>query len=331
MIAVSPPPTEVLPNDPALLEFARFAGCATLDELLYFPKYFQLETSALCNSRCTMCYLDSMQRPKGLMRDELFEQIVAELAQYADWINKITIQNLGEPLVDKKLEQRIARLKEIGIAAVAFSTNGTLLTPQRAESVLQAGCDEVSFSIDAATAETYEPIRVGLSFEQAVARITGFIETRNRLGAACAVRVRMCVQESNAHEYAAWVDFWKPRLGPGDSLYGKLLHKMDGATVQHVLPVAEPRGDLNTRPCTGPFGSLIICQDGRLSLCPVDCDADQGLGRVQDASIAELWRGAVLSEVRLLHRAVGRQGRAMCVDCNLWDHTSRLPGYRRPA
>jgi len=316
-------------NDEALREFARGCGLDSAAELYRFPKYFQIETSALCNSRCTMCYLNDITRPKGLMRDDLFEHIVAQLVPYADWVAKITIQNLGEPLVDKKLEARIARLKEIGIRMVAFSTNGSLLTPERTASVLASGVDEVSFSVDGTCQETYGDIRVGLDYEKAVGNIIGFIAARDELGAPTTIRLRMLVQEQNAHEYPEFVRLWSARLSAGDSLYGRLLHHADVADLQAALPEARARGDLNARACIGPWGSMIIDHDGRVALCPVDSDAEFDIGNVWEQTIAELWRSPVFHRVREEHRLHGRGGSLpMCDLCNLWDSCSRLPGLR---
>ncbi|MEQ9566734.1 MAG: radical SAM protein, partial [Pseudomonadales bacterium] len=113
---------------------------------------------------------DRMERAR-LMSDALFDKICEEITPYADQMRRVTIQLLGEPLLDKKLESKISRLKKIGIKEVFFSTNGSLFTDKRAVSILESGVDEVDFSVDGATKETFEKIRVGLNYDEVVDNI----------------------------------------------------------------------------------------------------------------------------------------------------------------
>ena len=83
-------------------EITRRNGFRSVEEAFYFPKYFQIETIRVCNAICDFCGIDDWDKSVPLMSDSLFEKIVHELHEYAQWIEKVTIQRCGEPLLDKK-------------------------------------------------------------------------------------------------------------------------------------------------------------------------------------------------------------------------------------
>jgi radical SAM protein with 4Fe4S-binding SPASM domain len=77
----------------------------------------------------------------------------------------------------------------------------TLLNPRRAERCVTSGLDALHFSIDGATPETYERIRVRAHFDRVVRNVELLIETRERLGTG-RPRLRMVVviMRQNLHE-----------------------------------------------------------------------------------------------------------------------------------
>ena len=97
-------------------------------EALLFPKYFQIETVRVCNAACPFCGIDQWNKSVPTMRDDLFDKIVAELAQYREWINSVCVSRAGEPLLDRKIADRVFKLKQAGIKKVNLTTNASLLS-----------------------------------------------------------------------------------------------------------------------------------------------------------------------------------------------------------
>jgi len=313
-------------NTEKILSFARQNRLDSVESLLRFPKYVQIETSALCNGRCRMCPTRELERMKGqaIMTDQVFTRIVRDLRPFAKWIERLTIHGEGEPLCDLKLEQRIRRLKSIGIKFVAFSSNGSLFTPKRSARILACGVDEVTFSIDGATAKTFELIRRPLNFAACIANIERFIALRNAKRSGTAIRIRMTLQERNRHEFKDFLSFWRERLGPKDSAYGKIWHSWANWLKDWRSPEQEGRATLNTSPCISPFGTMFILSDGRVSLCCQDFNAKILLGDLREATFKEIWQGEVISGVRRQHLEQGRGVVSLCRDCNLWETSAKL-------
>lgn len=289
-----------------------------------FPAYLQIETVSVCNARCTMCLTSQCQRERSLMTDAIFEEIADELKGYASDIKRVTIQGAGEPLLDKKLESRISHLKANQLAFVAFATNGSLMDEKRARSVLMSGVDEVSFSVDGVTKETYEAIRQGLSFDEVVANIESFVALRNELSRSTIIRLRMTVQNANQHELEPFMAYWKKRLGPRDAAYAKVIHTWGNSQELKERPEHYDYDRINALPCESPWTSMIVFSDGRVPLCCCDYNAQIFLGRVGEQSLVEIWRGPILCEVRNRHIQEGRKSIPLCVNCMVWDNLAKI-------
>jgi MoaA/NifB/PqqE/SkfB family radical SAM enzyme len=95
-----------------------------------------------CNLSCSYCNeFDNFSKPVSL--DLMFPRI-DRLAEFGTAI--ITISG-GEPLLHPELEAIIRHIRKRGMIA-GMITNGYLLTPQRIESLNQAGLEHLQISID---------------------------------------------------------------------------------------------------------------------------------------------------------------------------------------
>ena len=112
--------------------------CRTLGGVLEaakgrFPAVVRLETTNACNARCIICPHREMQRPITTMDDGLYARLIDQCA--AAGCREVHLHNFGEPLMDKRIEDRIAYAKQKGIRRVKIFCNGSLLTPRPAPSV----------------------------------------------------------------------------------------------------------------------------------------------------------------------------------------------------
>ena len=145
-----------------LTSVASKALCRTIGGVLdtvkrRFPAVVRLETTNACNACCLICPHRQMQRPITTMDKGLYARLIDECV--AAGCRKIHLHNFGEPLLDQQLEDRIAYAKQKGIRLVRIFCNGSLLSPDRARRLIEAGLDEVKVSLDGATREEFERIR----------------------------------------------------------------------------------------------------------------------------------------------------------------------------
>lgn len=293
----------------------------SLSDIDKFPLYVQIETLAKCNSRCIMCprSRNAPIRQTLEMTDWIFEKIVNELKYHTDHVRRVTAQGYGEPLLDRKLPFRIARLKEIGIREVFISTNASLLDEEKARGILESGLDQVDFSIDAISKETYERIRKGLDYDVVVRNIQNFLKMRDHIKAKTKVRFRYVIQQDNAHEYDDFCVFWKKRIGENDIISGKKIHTFGGHVEMPDSPEYQHLQEiLRYFPCKGVFGSMAIFCDGQVPICGVDVNQDYIAGNVNEFSLEEIWKGELFTEFRKKHLESGRSSYEHCPVCNSW-------------
>lgn len=145
------------------------------------PKYVQIEPVGQCNLRCTMCPIQYRQDgppygPLAFMEFNLYTRLVDENPN----LEKLHLQGLGEPMMHPRFFDMVVYAKKKGIY-VTTNSNFTLLNPKRAGLIVTCGLDELHISIDGATAETYESIRVKGHFDKVVRNLHLLLEARQKL------------------------------------------------------------------------------------------------------------------------------------------------------
>jgi MoaA/NifB/PqqE/SkfB family radical SAM enzyme len=171
------------------------------------PRFLQLEPVGQCNLRCRMCSIQFRRDgapggPPAFLSFELFVRLVAELPE----LRELHLQGLGEPLMHPRFFDMVRFASERGVD-VSTNTNGTLLGPRRAEACVTSGLAELHVSIDGASAETYETIRVRSRLTRVLRGLDRVVEARRRLGSPTpALRIVAVAMRRNLAELPALVE-----------------------------------------------------------------------------------------------------------------------------
>ncbi len=125
------------------------------------PGKLFIEVTSRCNLRCSMCVkqTEGSSIEDGDMSQETFSMLLPAM-QRAD---AVILNGIGEPLLHPELESFIRQAKEHIPESgwVGFQSNGTLLTPARAESLLAAGVDRICLSVDSLEHGAFASLRQG--------------------------------------------------------------------------------------------------------------------------------------------------------------------------
>jgi MoaA/NifB/PqqE/SkfB family radical SAM enzyme len=130
------------------------------------------------------------------MRFEVFTRLVDQFAN----LQTLHLQGLGEPLLHPLFFDMVeyAVAKEI---RVTTNTNLTLLNSKRAERMVTSGLDGLFISIDGATRETYENIRVYGKFDVLLENIARVVDARKRLNSSKPdLRLTLVIMRQNLAE-----------------------------------------------------------------------------------------------------------------------------------
>ena len=288
-----------------------------IDQIDYFARYVEIEAYDGCNLNCTMCPLGKdIYVGGGSMPLELFKKIVDELANYSHWIKLVCLSRNGEPLLNKKIPTMIKLLKDAGIKRVNFSTNATALTKQKSYELIDAGLDEIRFSIDGFTKKTFEKIRKDAKFEKIIENCLRFIEIRDKYGKGkTQIQVRLVEQKENLNEVKEWKDFWLSKLQSNDIVASKKMHSWG-----NELKSYEGNIDKDAKhPCISPFSTLEILYDGTVPLCGCDYKPAYVLGNVKNQNLKAIWNNIEFKKIRDLHKSGKRNHIPLCIGCKIWD------------
>lgn len=174
---------------------------------LPLPKSAQIEVTNKCNLRCQMCPLsDPDYRPPSKSQHLSLKDFKILLDRLPSTIETISLQGLGEPLLNRDLIEIIRYAHQQG-KAVTFFTNSTLLTRDKAIQICRSGLSHLIFSLDGGTKQTFERIRQGADFDEVIANMRGMATVKEELGASTPTLGIMVVgMKQNIHEIPLIID-----------------------------------------------------------------------------------------------------------------------------
>ncbi len=268
-----------------------------------YPLTVVLELVNRCNLECVMCYQgyrnDATQHTaENKMLDKIFDDFKE---------NKLSALMLSasEPLLYKDIKKILDRAKDAEIMDIFLFTNGTLLTEERSQMILKSSVSRLFVSIDAATQDAYNKVRVPVSkrllkenrLDYLENNIRKFVKMRNNLNKKVpVVRVSFCSLKENAHE----VDLFKE----------KWINEVDSVEIQkeQSINVYEKSKEMNSSKlnrktlkeynCNKPWGDLTIYSDGTVGPCCNLVGRKAPIGNVKNNTIKEIWNGKKMNEIR---------------------------------
>jgi short-subunit dehydrogenase/MoaA/NifB/PqqE/SkfB family radical SAM enzyme len=171
-------------------------------------RLFQVESAIACNLKCVMCPWRGMAREaenRGIMTQAVWQAI----RPYLDRVQSVDFTGGGEPLLQPKLAEWIADAKNAG-CETGFLSNGLLLVEEKLKKILDAGINWICISMDGATAEMYNKIRVGSNFDRVCENVANI--ARLRAGKIPKTMINFVLMDMNTHQMEAIVQL-AARLG----------------------------------------------------------------------------------------------------------------------
>lgn len=257
----------------------------------------QIEPANLCNAACVFCPYPAMKRPKGTMSMDLFRKLMDEAATLP-LIERITFTGLGETLLDRYLIERIryARQRMPDMPIDIFS-NGTFLTTEKIDALIEAGLSILYVSLNAVTAEKRQqimfPHKPGHDdFEH----VCDMIDYAIRHGEGRMKTIVKGIVSKDLMEGGESEQFFERWNGPTNKGGNGFLH-LEGNWAGAVW---KPRV-LPTAPCSRALQQIMVLWDGRVSLCCFDGEGEEILGDLNHSTIKDVFNGQKAATIRELH------------------------------
>jgi organic radical activating enzyme len=245
-------------------------------------QYIRIETTNACNLRCKSCpqSLPQKGKLKGVMSVELFSKIVNQVSPFRE--NReapFYLHICGEPMLHPKLTELVTIAVKAGLKGV-LTTNATLLTRARSESLVASGLWGIEFSWEGLDKEAYEGFRIRANYEETKANIFGFLDANKKAGNP--VRTELVVVDAPQLDATAVSRFC-------DSMRGTFDH-VNLSGYFDWLGMMQPVSFERTRyiGCSAPDTDLNVLWDGRVVPCCMDIDGQMVIGDFRSMSYLQI-------------------------------------------
>ena len=236
------------------------------------PHRMYIECTAACNISCTeaCCAPETgitKTRQAGMLDFDLFKRVIDEAGPN---LVRIDFFNYGEAFLHKRAIEMCEYIKTTFPHVYLYtSTNGLMFNDASARRLARSGIDEVTFSIDGATPESYLKYRQRGNFDLAIANLRAMADEKRKTGRDLPVlnwryilfnwndgdeemaRARAIAAELGI-DRLSWEITDHPegaysrRFVPGTADYDRIRHEIwDTSNLGNAIPGATPRARID--------------------------------------------------------------------------------------
>ena len=297
------------------------------------------DPASSCNFQCTFCptghrdMIAQTGRFQGVMKLDMFQKIVDDLAEFEKPIKVLRMYKDGEPFLNKKLADMVAYAKRAKhIEYIDTTTNGTFLSPERVGPVLEAGIDKINISVDGMTVEDYVRFTgFKFDFKKFVANVKWLYDNKG----TCEIVVKIpgeLITEAQRQEFfdtfgdhcdRIFVENFAPCWPEFD------IEQHTGVKISKGIYQQEI-GDTDV--CPYIFYGYSVNADGLVSSCFLDWGRKLIIGDVRQQSMKEIWNSERMNALRLQHLEGRRRQNGVCGNCGQLSHClpDSIDAHRKP-
>lgn len=288
------------------------------------PLLIDFHISNICIFHCNYCINSA---PKGVydktglrrefMSWETFELAVKQIKEFPQKIKQISLDGIGEPLLNPMLPDMIRLLRQEDVANnVIVISNAAKLTPELGEKLVDAGLQTLRISLQGLTEKKYMEIsRAKIDWDEFYQNIVHFSKIKKN----CELRVKIA----------------DTALDPGDeerfySLFGNMC---DAVAIEHIydafgnigkvydIPLVSTETNKygfplrNIQACWYPFIRMDMRSDGVFANC---CNTIFGFEKnIRDVPMIEQWNGEAMNRMRVALLKHDRSKYIHCQRCHI--------------
>jgi len=259
------------------------------------PVRLCIELTNRCNLNCPFCLVGQQEakestahheqdRDMGGMDFALCKKIIRNAGEFG--IREINLTFQGEPLLYKRkwFPELVQLCKRYGMKPVVY-TNGLLLDPDYSREIIDAGLEEIRFSVDGATQEVYKLNRVGGKFERVYQNMRDMVGTAEKAKSNIKLIWQFIAMRNNEHQIE------KARV-----MASEIGMTFEVKTFAESVPEAAPKNNkyrrkLKSLPCTDIYRQAMVYWNGDVVPCCYDLEGEEIMGNLKDNTMEEIWNG----------------------------------------
>ncbi|MBF0553359.1 MAG: SPASM domain-containing protein [Nitrospirae bacterium] len=307
-----------------------FARHPLIIKLLYFldsyPQYLEIEVTTRCNLRCVQCEHTYWAEPAIDMSFDNFKHIIDQFPRLK-WIG---LTGIGESFMHRDFFNMLEYVKKKRAIVELFDTF-YFIDEKTARRLIEINIENFFVSLDAATKETYEALRVGSDWKRVTENVRQFFRIKKEMGAFFPeMNFHFIINKLNCGEVTRYIELVS-QLSAGVDVtifFSQMLHRyketdslyitVPGETIAGAIEAGKKYGvkitwnlDVPTdkppmKNCiewTMPFifatGDIIPCCAGN-EANRRDFQRETSLGNIFNQDFREIWRGQRYTNLKTL-------------------------------
>ena len=285
------------------------------------PKSVKIELTSNCNYQCGFCANRMRLKEKGDMDRKFYSRIIREMRDAG--VEELGMFYIGESFMVPWLPEAIKEAKDIGFPYVFLTSNGSLVTSERAKACMEAGLDSLKFSMNNSDAFQFKVITQVAPrwFSKSIANLKTAKKIRDEGNYKCGLYASSIQYDGEQQkrmealvcEIKPYVDehYWLPLYSMGSlatEQEEKLGYRPTAGNQGRIGALREPL------PCWSAFSEGHITHEGKLSACCFDAGDKWIMADLNKTPFLEGWNSVEFQALRAAHLKKDVKG-TICENC----------------
>ncbi|QHI71950.1 radical SAM/SPASM domain-containing protein [Aminipila terrae] len=282
-----------------------------------------------CNFKCIYCGhslgTEKMKEEYNFIHEQMtletFKEIVDQLCHFGQKIKLFSLTGHGEPLLNQQLPQMIAYAKKKQVAErIEIISNGSLLTNQLSDKLIEAGLDCIRISLQGLNSKKYKEIcGYNLDFQQYLNQLSYFYKRKGN----CQLFVKIMDVALEENEENVFYEMF-------DNICDRMFIEQcrpvySGVQLtEHMEVTADRYGQIHLprEVCPLCFFMLGILPNGDVKPCD-SVYTPVLLGNIFKNNLQEMWNGGKLKDFQIMQLQKKRCDIKYCNVCCAPDDVSQ--------
>lgn len=287
---------------------------------LEFPLPFTISLGAFqCNRRCRMCPMYNMppsKKDEKFMPESVFRKSLQDVGS-----RKVDLElsAYGEPTLHPQFDEFISLAKKAcPNAHLVVNTNGTMLTEERCRKIIDSGLDQLVFSLDAGSAQSYKWLTGCDDYNEICKNLELLVSLKEKLNANhLQIQTHIIGIKELEHEFDSFINRWKKVV---DFAYVRTYGNWAGLVDNNgVTPCTKQTIPNERYPCSWLWYATKIEPNGDVSKCFVHVVGDKDpIGNIMHQDFYDIWHGEKMQSIRQKHLTEKWDDLEFCKDCIVW-------------
>jgi radical SAM protein with 4Fe4S-binding SPASM domain len=264
---------------------------------------------------------------KQFMDFELYKKAIDDMALFGNKIKALIFAGHGEPLLHKDIAKMVAYAKKKNVAErVEIVTNGSLLTEELADALIEAGLDRLRISIQGINSEQYRDIMgKKFNFQALINNIKYFNKNKINTEVYCKI---IDIALASAAEETKFKDIFRPIADEVAIEYAiPFVQEIDLSEQKESFECSK-QGNVLVRAeiCSMPFYMLVVTPNGDIVPC---CSTDVPVvyGNLKQSSLFDIWHNEKIQNFYRLHLLGKRKKHVICSGCSVQEYGLQSGDY----